>query len=112
LYGLTLVGQRRVNYGSVMPTEARQIFVREALVEGRSSLRAAFLKHNNELRKRVESLEAKIRRRDVLMDEQSICDFYLQRLPEHIHSVAAMEKWLSKIPSPQPSPLKGEGVRA
>jgi ATP-dependent helicase HrpA len=111
LYGLTLVGQRRVNYGSVMPTEARQIFVREALVEGRSPLRAAFLKHNNELRKRVESLEAKIRRRDVLMDEQSICDFYLQRLPEHIHSVAAMEKWLrgDTMPSPQPSPGSGSG---
>jgi ATP-dependent helicase HrpA len=94
LYGLTLVGQRRVNYGSVMPKEARQIFVREALVEGRSSLRAEFLKRNAELRKQVEAREAKIRRRDILVDDQAICDFYLQRLPEHINSVAAMEKWL------------------
>jgi ATP-dependent helicase HrpA len=94
LYGLTLVGQRRVNYGSVMPKEARQIFVCEALVEGRSSLRAEFLKHNADLRKQVESMEAKIRRRDILVDDQAICDFYLRRLPEQVHSVAAMEKWL------------------
>ena len=61
------------------------------------ALRAEFLKHNADLRKQVESMEAKIRRRDILVDEQAICDFYLQRLPEHVHSVAAMEKWLRPL---------------
>jgi len=111
LYGLTLVERRRINYGNVAPKEAREIFVREALVEGHSQLRAEFLKHNAVLRAQVESMEAKIRRRDVLVDEQAMCEFYLARLPEHIHSVAAMEKWLRHGPSPQPSPTMGEGGR-
>jgi len=93
LYGLTLVGQRRVNFGSVDPKAARVIFVREALVEGQSSLRADFLTHNARVRAQVEEMEAKIRRRDVMVDDQSICSFYLSRLPEQVHSIAALEKW-------------------
>ena len=81
LYGLTLSSRRRVNYGSVAPREAQQIFVREALVEGHTRLRAPFLEHNRRLRREVEQLEAKLRRRDVLVDEQAMTDFYLQRLP-------------------------------
>lgn len=94
LYGLALSSRRRVNYGSVAPVEAQQIFVREALVEGHTRLRAPFLDHNRHLRREVEQLEAKLRRRDVLVDEQAMTDFYLQRLPPHIHSAAALEKWL------------------
>ncbi len=94
LYGLTLVERRRVNYGSVAPREAREIFVREALVEGHSQLRADFLEHNASLRTHVDGLEAKIRRRDVLVDQQTMCEFYLARLPEHINSIAALEKSL------------------
>ncbi|HYM36162.1 MAG TPA: ATP-dependent RNA helicase HrpA, partial [Steroidobacteraceae bacterium] len=96
LYGLLLAAQRRVNYGSVAPKEAREIFVREALVEGRSQLRAEFLRHNAKLRAQVESMEAKIRRRDILVDEHAQCTFYLERIPEHVNSVAAMEKWLKE----------------
>jgi ATP-dependent helicase HrpA len=94
LYGLTLSSRRRVNYGSVAPAEAQQIFVREALVEGRMRLRASFLDHNRRLRREVEQLEAKLRRRDVLVDELTITDFYLQRLPPSVHSTATLEKWL------------------
>ncbi|HEX7012345.1 MAG TPA: ATP-dependent RNA helicase HrpA [Steroidobacteraceae bacterium] len=94
LYGLTLAARRRVNFGSVAPREAREIFVREALVEGRTRWRAAFLDHNRKLREEIERLEAKIRRRDILVDEQSMCDFYLARLPEDVHSIAGLEKWL------------------
>src|SRR5690606_16380214 len=94
LYGLTLSARRRVNYGHVAPKEAREIFVREALVEGHTLFRAGFLDHNRRLRKDVERIEAKIRRRDVLVDEQAIVDFYLERLPEQVHSIAALEKWL------------------
>jgi ATP-dependent helicase HrpA len=96
LYGLTLSARRRVNYGSVAPREAQQIFVREALIEGRMRLRAPFLEHNRKLRRDVEQLEAKLRRRDVLVDELALTDFYLQRLPPHVHSVAPLEKWLKE----------------
>ena len=94
LYGLTLSARRRVNYGSVAPREAQQIFVREALVEGQARLRAQFLEQNRRLRREVEQLEAKLRRRDVIVDEQTLTDFYLQRLPEQVHSTATLEKWL------------------
>ncbi|HEU4600334.1 MAG TPA: ATP-dependent RNA helicase HrpA [Steroidobacteraceae bacterium] len=96
LYGLTLSAGRRVNYGNVAPKEAQEIFVREALVEGRSRLRAAFLDHNRRAKKEVERIEAKLRRRDVLIDEQTMVDFYRSRLPETINSVAAMERWLKE----------------
>lgn len=97
LYGLTLSSRRRINLGNVSPREAQEIFVREALVEGHSRLRADFLKHNRRLRQQVEVMEAKVRRRDILVDEQAMCDFYLARLPESVNSVAAIEKWL-KMP--------------
>ncbi|MGH8176629.1 MAG: ATP-dependent RNA helicase HrpA [Steroidobacter sp.] len=99
LYGLTLAARRRVNYGVVAPRESREIFVREALVEGRTRFRADFLDRNRRLRTDIEQLEAKVRRRDILVDEQAICDFYLARLPEHVHSTAALEKSLRGGPS-------------
>jgi hypothetical protein len=91
---LTLAARRRVNYGNVAPREAQEMFVREALIEGRSRLRAPFLAENRALRAQVERLEAKIRRRDIMIDEQAQSDFYLSRLPPDINSVAAMERWL------------------
>ena len=94
LYGLTLAARRRVNYGSVSPREAREIFVREALVEGHTRQRAAFLEHNRRLRREVEALEDRVRRRDILVDEQAMCEFYLRHLPEQVHSTAALGKWL------------------
>lgn len=94
LYGLTLAARRRVNYGNVAPREAQEIFVREALIEGRSRLRAPFLVENRALKAQVERMEAKIRRRDILIDEQAQSDFYLSRLPPEINSIAAMERWL------------------
>ncbi len=96
LYGLTLSARKRVNYGNVVPQEAREIFVREALVEGHTRFRAPFLDHNRRVRRDVERLEAKVRRRDILVDEQTIVDFYLARLPENAHSIAALERWLKQ----------------
>ena len=99
LYGLILSANRRINYGSVAPQEAREIFVREALVEGRSRLRAPFLDHNRALRHEIEQMEARIRRRDVLVDEQALNDFYLARVPEQVNSLATLDKWLRAHPS-------------
>jgi ATP-dependent helicase HrpA len=98
LYGLTLSARRRVNYGAVAPQGAREIFVREGLVEGRTRFRAAFLDDNRRLRREVEQLEDKVRRRDILVDEQAMCDFYLARLPADVHSTASLEKFLRSQP--------------
>jgi ATP-dependent RNA helicase HrpA len=94
LYGLILSAKRRVNYASVAPHEARAIFVRAALVEGQSDIKADFLTHNHGLIRQIEAIEARIRRRDVLADEQTQVDFYLQHLPEHVHSATALQGWL------------------
>ena len=97
LYGLTLSARRRINYGNVASAEARQMFVREALVEARSNLRLPFLQHNRELHRQVELMEAKIRRRDVLVDEQTQCEFYLARLPADVNSVATLQRAMKPV---------------
>ena len=99
LYGLTLTARRRVNFGNVEPETARQIFVREALVERRMRLQAGFVTHNLRVRQQLEQLEAKVRRRDILVDEQAMCDFYLQRVPADVSSVSALQRWLKTVPA-------------
>lgn len=94
LYGLILSAQRRINYGQVEPRAAKEIFVREALVEGRSKLRAEFLDRNRALRREIERMESKIRRRDILVDDQTLCEFYLARLPDNVNSLSTFDKWL------------------
>ena len=96
LYGLTLASRRRLNYAVVAPVEAREIFAREALVVGHSDVKGAFLAANRELLREVEKLEAKIRRRDILVDETALVNFYTARIPERVSTVAAFESWRGK----------------
>jgi ATP-dependent helicase HrpA len=98
LYGLTLIAGRRVNYGAVAPAAAREIFVREALVHGRSRLRGAFLDRNRALKAALAREEATLRRHVVLIDEGDEAAFYVARLPEAVHSVAAFERWRRETP--------------
>ncbi|HUI62116.1 MAG TPA: ATP-dependent RNA helicase HrpA, partial [Steroidobacteraceae bacterium] len=93
LYGLTLAARRRINYGAIAPTEAREIFIREALIAGHAHLRGGFLHANQALQREVEALEARIRRRDILVDEQALVGFYAARLPDRVSSVSAFEHW-------------------
>lgn len=105
LYGLTLVAQRRVNYGPINPQESREIFIRFALVEGDFHCRAPFWRHNRELIAELRGLEAKCRSHDVLVDEQSIFDFYAQRIPQGIYSSTQFDKWLREATRAQPKLL-------
>ncbi|HEV7446916.1 MAG TPA: ATP-dependent RNA helicase HrpA [Steroidobacteraceae bacterium] len=102
LYGLTLASRRRVNYGAIAPIEAREIFIREALIGGddagrragaNGAVRGDFLHANRKLREEIEALEAKIRRRDILVDEQAQMEFYAKRIPERVSSGSAFEHW-------------------
>jgi ATP-dependent helicase HrpA len=98
LFGLPLASGRRVNYGPVAPREAREIFIREALLApaagaGAAVVRAEFLQANRRLSAEIELLEAKIRRRDILVGEESEVGFYAQRIPERVSSVADFEQW-------------------
>jgi ATP-dependent helicase HrpA len=105
LFGLTLVAQRRVNYGPINPAEAREVFLRSALVGGDFETRAPFWRHNQELRAYVQHLETKSRRRDILVDEEAIYAFYAERVPEGIYSSAAFDKWLRQATRTQPKLL-------
>ena len=93
LYGLTLVDRRKVSYSRVKPDEARDIFIRSGLVPGELPGKHAFLEHNRELIARIADLENKTRRRDLLVDEETLFRFYDQRVP-NIADAASLNKWL------------------
>lgn len=95
LFGLTLISRRLVNYGPISPREAREIFVRDALVEGRTNVEFDFLRHNMNVRAAIERMEAKIRRRDILIDDEAQTELYLSHLPPDITTTAALQHWLA-----------------
>ncbi len=105
LYGVTLVPRRRVNYGPINPAEAREVFIRFALAGGDFETRAPFWRHNRELIEYVQHLEAKSRRRDILVDEEAIVAFYDQRVPPGIYSTALFERWLREATRTDPKCL-------
>lgn len=82
LYGLTVLPRRPVSYGKVSPEEAREIFIRGALVAQESNLQTAFFAHNKKLIKEITELEHKSRKQDVLVDDEALFAFYNERLPE------------------------------
>jgi ATP-dependent helicase HrpA len=93
LYGLVVYSQRRINYGVINPKEAREIFIRDALVGGDFETRAPFFAYNQKLIREIENLEHKSRRLDVLVDEDLIAAFYDKLLPPDICNGIAFEKW-------------------
>ncbi|HYE41573.1 MAG TPA: ATP-dependent RNA helicase HrpA, partial [Ramlibacter sp.] len=93
LYGITIYSQRRIHYGPLNPREAREIFIRDALVGGDYETRAPFFAHNHKLVKEIETLEHKSRRLDVLVDDQLIEAFYDSLIPADIINGAGFEKW-------------------
>jgi ATP-dependent helicase HrpA len=105
LYGLTVVARRRVNYGPVDPDEARRIFIRSALAAGEFSTRGAFFEHNRRLVREVQELEHKARRRDVLVDEETVVRFYDAIVPAGIHNGVAFERWRQEAEKANPRAL-------
>ncbi len=105
LYGLTLVPRRQVSFGAKDATLAREIFIREALVEGALATRGAFLEHNLQQVAAVAALEHKARRQDVLVDPEAIAAFYAERLPAEVHSLATFERWRKEAERRDPKRL-------
>ncbi|MBK6738535.1 MAG: ATP-dependent RNA helicase HrpA [Haliea sp.] len=98
LYGLTLADKRVVHYGPLAPAECRELMIREGLVTGNVRPLPAFLKHNRRLVQEVEELESRTRRRDILVEEQALFDFYDERLPEPLYTASALQSWLKRNP--------------
>jgi len=94
LFGLLINPGTKVNYGPINPKESREIFIRSALAQGDFVCSHDFYKHNQKLVKDIESLEAKSRRQDILVDENDIYDFYDAKLPEDIYCGAQLNRWV------------------
>ncbi|MCL2892128.1 ATP-dependent RNA helicase HrpA [Brenneria tiliae] len=93
LFGLPIVAARKVNYSQIDPPLARELFIRHALVEGDWQTRHAFFRANLKLLAEVEELENKSRRRDILVDDETLFAFYDQRLPPDIISARHFDQW-------------------
>jgi ATP-dependent helicase HrpA len=102
LYGIVIYNNKRVNFGRVDLPAAREIFIREALVQGDWDTKLPFLAHNQKLIAQVQELEHKARRQDVLVDDELIHAFYDQQLPRDVCSGATLEKWYREEAKKQP----------
>ena len=98
LYGLTLIDKRPVHYGPIAPLEARELLIREGLVAGKLRPSPGFLKHNQARVRELEELESRARRRDILVDEQVVYEFYAQRLPADAYTASRLASWLRRHP--------------
>ena len=103
LYGLTLADKRVVHYGPLAPAESRELMIRDGLVAGNFRQFPQFLKHNRRLVQELEELESRTRRRDILVDEQALFDFYNERLPEKLYTATSLQSWLKRNPEAERS---------
>ncbi|GAB5415329.1 MAG: ATP-dependent RNA helicase HrpA [Congregibacter sp.] len=96
LFGLTVSDRVSVNFAKVDPVASREILIREGLITGKWQRPPGFLKHNLRLRKEVEDLESRLRRRDLLVDEEALFRFYADRLPANITNAATLAAWVKE----------------
>src|SRR5690625_3286859 len=105
LYGVPIVAGRKVSYGSIDPELSRELFIRRALVEGDWDTRHHFFHDNRKLLNEVEDLEHRARRRDIVVDDEALFDFYDRRVPEHVVSAAHFDSWWKKTRRTDPELL-------
>ncbi|WP_422666944.1 ATP-dependent RNA helicase HrpA [Billgrantia saliphila] len=106
LFGLPVVSGRSVHYGPIAPREARELFIRRALVEGEFRTKGEFFDYNRALIAEVEDLEDRARKRDILVDEETLFAFYDERIPGDIHNGKGFEAWRKKAERDDPGLLK------
>ena len=105
LYGLVIYANRRIDFGTIDPVAAREIFIREALVAGEWETKLPFAAANRKLIAQVEELEHKSRRQDVLVDDELIQAFYEQQVPAEVHNAQTFERWYRAEIKRQPNLL-------
>ncbi|WOJ95509.1 ATP-dependent RNA helicase HrpA [Congregibacter brevis] len=96
LFGLTVSDRVAVQYAKIDPALCRELLIREALISGRWSKPPAFLKYNLRLQREVEDLESRVRRRDLLVDEETLFQFYDERLPANATNTTSLSAWLKE----------------
>ncbi|GLU47713.1 ATP-dependent helicase [Nocardiopsis ansamitocini] len=108
LYGVPIVAQRKIDYGRVDPPVARELFIRHALVQGEWETHHRFFHDNRTLLGEVEDLEHRARRRDILVDDETLFDFYDQRLAPEVVSAAHFDSWWKRTRRERPELLDFE----
>ncbi|MCL8014498.1 ATP-dependent RNA helicase HrpA [Streptomyces sp. AS02] len=108
LYGVPIIAQRKVNYGRVDPEASRELFIRNALVEGDWRTHHKFFADNRRLLSEVEELEHRARRRDIVVDDETLFDFYDQKVPDHVVSGAHFDSWWKRKRHEEPEFLDFE----
>jgi ATP-dependent helicase HrpA len=96
LYGLSIVTKRKINFNQIEPHTCRELFIREALVNGDCTIKEKFLAQNQSLVASIEALEQKARRKDFLIEEQQLVDFYADKLPETVICQRSFLAWWKK----------------
>lgn len=98
LYGLVLRDKEKVNYGPINPSEARTLFIRQALVEEqyKANNKHTFFEHNQTLIRDIEKIETKTRRRNLLVSEHTLFEFYAERIPANINNRNSFERWIKQ----------------
>lgn len=108
LLGLPIVIGRKVNYGAIDPALCRALFIRHALVEGDWQTRHPFFRANRRLLDEVEELEHKPRRRDILVDDETLFAFYDRRIGEEVVSARHFDSWWQRVQKTDPERLNFE----
>jgi len=93
LHGLEVIPRRKVHYGPINPDFCRETFIFRALVEGEYRTSAPFVRHNADVIQRVEQMEARLRRRDLLTSRQRRFEFYDRRVPRDVYQGSSFERW-------------------
>jgi len=96
LFGVPIVSERPVNYGRIDAETSRDLFIRHALVQGEWRTHHRFFAENQALLAEVEELEHRARRRDIVVDEETLFEFYDERVPADVVSAAHFDSWWKK----------------
>lgn len=105
LYGVPIIPSRRINYGKVDPELCRELFIRHALVEGDWQTHHKFFHRNRALLHEIEELEARMRRRDILVDDETLFGFYDARIGKDVVSERHFDKWWKEARQQDPALL-------
>lgn len=97
LFGLPIIYDRKINYGAIDPKLCRALFIRQALVEGEWETTHAFFHQNLKLLSEAEELENKSRRRDIVVDDHTLFEFYDERIGQEVVSSRHFNHWWKKV---------------
>ncbi|MEF2976620.1 ATP-dependent RNA helicase HrpA [Subtercola sp. YIM 133946] len=105
LYGVPIVAHRRIQFSRVDPAYARELFIRHALVDGEWESQHAFDRANRRFRTELAEIEERSRRRDLLLDDEAVFEFYDARIPRDVNTARSFDGWWKKARHDSPELL-------